>query len=70
LSRSARADVLQGIAGSPGEELAMAKGQMRSNREMKKPKKTEAEKAKAKDKGAGASPFAQPQGKGPGAPKR
>jgi len=48
----------------------MAKGQMRSNREMKKPKKTEAEKAKAKDKGAGASPFAQPQAKGPGTPKR
>jgi hypothetical protein len=48
----------------------MAKGQMRSNREMKKPKKTDAEKAKAKDKGAGVSPFAQPQTKGPGSPKR
>ena len=48
----------------------MAKGQMRSNREMKKPKKTAAEKAKAKEKGAGASPFAQPQTKGPGSPKR
>lgn len=47
----------------------MAKGQMRSNREMKKPKKTAAEKAKAKEKGA-ASPFAQPQAKGPGSPKR
>ncbi len=47
----------------------MAKGQMRSNREMKKPKKTAAEKAKSKEKG-GASPFAQPQAKGPGSPKR
>jgi hypothetical protein len=64
------ADVLQGSAGSPGEELAMAKGQMRSNREAKKPKKTAAEKAKAKEKGPGPSPFAQPQSKGPGSPKR
>jgi hypothetical protein len=63
-------DVVQGVAGSPGEELAMAKGQMRSNREMKKPKKTAAEKAKAKEKGGSVSPFAQPQAKGPGSPKR
>jgi hypothetical protein len=66
---SARADVLQGVAGSPGKEPDMAKGQMRSNREMKKPKKSAAEKAKSKEKGS-ASPFAQPQAKGPGSPRR
>lgn len=48
----------------------MAKGQMRSNREMKKPKKSDAEKAKAKEKGAAVSPFTQPQAKGPGSPRR
>lgn len=62
--------MLQRVAGSSGEEIAMAKGQMRSNREMKKPKKSDAEKAKAKEKGAAVSPFAQPQAKGPGSPRR
>jgi len=45
----------------------MAKGQMRSNREAKKPKKSAAEKAKGK---GGATPFAQPPAKGSGSPKR
>jgi len=40
--------VLCRVATTKRTETAMAKGQMKSNREVKKPKKTEAEKLKAK----------------------